>query len=438
MKYLLKNGFLLKPGRTDFERSDILFNGSSINKIGTGIEVDGDTLIIDLKNKIIVPGLIDVHVHLRQPGQTYKESIFSGSRAAAAGGFTTVIAEPNTRPPIDSVSRLKSVIKIAEKRSLVNFYTKACISKKMGGEKLADIQGLKNAGAVAITDDGHPVPGEELMKQALIAGRKYDILVDPHCEESEMYRQNIMRSNGGLFPNSIMPYSNSKNEPYSSETGFIKRDIELAKTIGARIHISHVSLATSVEEIRKAKKAGVQVTAEATPHHLLLSKKDESLGTNAKVNPPLRTEEDVSAVKEGVIDGTIDIIATDHAPHSVAEKAQPWDRAPFGIIGLETSLGLMITFLVKPGLLTINQLVERMSLKPATIYRLPIHKISVDEKANLTVIDPDEKWIVNADNFYSKGRNCPFNGWELQGRAIMTIVNGQIVMKDRKILEDNN
>lgn len=437
MKYLLKNGILLTEGSETFQHVDILFNGSHVKEIGDNIRPDYDTFLLDLKGKIIAPGLIDVHVHFREPGQTNKECIYSGSRAAAAGGFTAVIAEPNTKPPIDSPAKVQEVINIAKQRSIICFYTKSCISKGMAGKKLADISELKKAGALAISDDGHPVPSKELMEEALIEGRAHDILVNPHCEESELYRQNILDSNGGLFPDLEMPYSGKNGEPYSSETGFIKRDIELARKIGARIHISHVSLASSVEEIRKAKKEGVLITAEATPHHLLLSKKDiERIGPNAKVNPPLRSEEDVIAVREGLIDGTIDIIATDHAPHMPSEKSQPWDKAPFGIIGLETSLGLMLTYLVKPGYLTIYQLIERMSTKPIEIFRLPSQKIAEHEQANLTIIDPDMKWKVDANQFYSKGRNCPFDGWELQGKAVMTIVNGRIVMKDGKIIED--
>lgn len=437
MKYLIKNGTYFDSILNKNKTVDILINGSRIKEIGLGIKSDKDTLEIDATNKIIAPGLIDVHVHFRQPGQSYKENIFSGSRAAAAGGFTTIIAEPNTRPPIDSAKRVEKVINIAKQRSIVNFYTKACISKNMAGKELADVQSLKAAGAVAISDDGHPVPGSKLMEHALLKGRLYDILVNPHCEESDLYRQNIIKSNGGLFP-ICMPYSINENEPYCSETGFIKRDIELAKETRARIHISHVSLATSVEEIRKAKKNGVHITAEVTPHHLFLTKKDaEEIGTNAKVNPPLRDKEDVAAVKEGLIDGTIDIIATDHAPHSPNEKAKSWEDAPFGIIGLETALGLILTHLVKPGLLTINQVIEKMSTRPAEIFKLPVNKIARGEQPDLTIIDPDIKWKVNVDEFYSKGRNCPFNGWTLEGKAIMTIVNGKIVMKDGLIVKSD-
>lgn len=442
MKILLKNGCFLDPITKDTNRLDILINGSKIKTLGSSV-VDEDALTLDVKDKIVVPGLLDVHVHFRQPGQEHKETIYTGSRAAAAGGFTTIIAEPNTFPPIDSPSRVKKILKIANNQSIVNFNTKACISKMMGGRRLVDVKNLRNAGAVSISDDGHPVPGKKLMENALKKGFLHGILVNPHCEESEFYRQNVIQKNKSriqprFFP-ALTPYSYDFSESFNSETGFIKRDIELAEKTGAKIHISHVSLASSVEEIAKAKKRGVPVTAEATPHHFLLTYKDERIiGTNAKVNPPLRSEEDVAAIKNGLVDGTIDIIATDHAPHSPQEKAVPWEQAPFGIIGLETALGLVLTYLVKPGLLTLYQAIEKMSTTPAKIFGLPVPTFKKGQDADLTIIDPEKKWEVNVDKFYSKGRNCPFDGRKLQGKAIMTIVKGHIVMKDGQIIEDDD
>ncbi len=439
MKLLLKNVDILDPFTGDRKEIDILVDGSKVKRIARNI-TDKDASIIDAKDKIAMPGLVDVHVHFREPGQEYKETIYTGSRAAAAGGFTTVVAEPNTEPPIDTPSRIKKILKVASDQSIVNFYSKASITRRTEGKRLVDVRALKAAGAVAISDDGHPVYGARLMKNALEAGAKYDILVSSHCEESESYRQRVIKKNRGRkyppsSPNS-MPYSSS-SKPYTSEEGLIKRDIEIAERAGARIHISHVSRAESVEIIAKAKKRGVAVTAEATPHHFLLSEKDaEEIGTNAKVNPPLRSEEDVAAIKSGLIDGTIDIIATDHAPHSPQEKSVSWEQAPFGIIGLETALGLVLTYLVQPKLLTISQAIEKMSVKPAQIYGLSCGGSLMDgQPADMTIIDPKKNWRVNADEFYSKGRNCPFDGWELCGKAIMTIVAGRVVMKDGQIVE---
>ncbi len=380
----------------------------------------------------MVPGLVDVHVHFRQPGQEYKEDIYTGSRAAAAGGFTTVIAEPNTHPPIDTPSRLKRLLEIANNQSIVNFYSKVAITRGMKGESLVDVKKLKEAGAKAISDDGHPVPGHALMQNALNKGSEYDILVNPHCEESELYRERILKKQG----NQIALFS---QKPYTSEDRFIRRDIKLAEKAGARIHISHVSLARSVEEIAKAKKRGVRVTAEGTPHHFLLTEEmAEEIGPNAKVNPPLRSREDVEAVKQGLADGTIDIIASDHAPHSPQEKSLSWNQAPFGIIGLETTLGLILTYLVRPGILTLNQAIEKITILPAKIFGLNqagVGSLLPGTRADVTIIDPEKKWKVDANKFYSKGRNCPFNGWELQGKAVMTIVGDQIVMKDGRIIE---
>jgi len=438
MKLLLKKVNILDPSTGNKNEVDVLINGSKVRRIAKNI-TDKGAAIMDAEDKIVVPGLVDVHVRFRQPGPEHKETIYTGSRAAAAGGFTTVVAEPNTQPPIDTPYRIKQLLNIASNRSIVNFYSKASISRRMEGKRLVDVQGLKAAGAVAISDDGHPIAGQRLMYNALKAGAEYNILVSPHCEESELYRQRVRNNNNRKQPHLSsdweMPYSRFK--PFTSEAGFIKREIELAERTGARIHISHVSLAESVETIAAAKKRGVAVTAEATPHHFLLSEEDaDEIGTNAKVNPPLRSEEDVAAIKSALIDGTIDIIATDHAPHSPQEKSVSWDEAPFGIIGLETALGLVLTYLVQPKLLTLSQVIDKMSAKPAQIYGLSSAGSLIEgQPADITVIDPKKNWRVNANQFYSKGRNCPFDGWELCGKAVMTIVAGRVVMKDGQIIE---
>jgi dihydroorotase len=279
------------------------------------------------------------------------------------------------------------------------------------------------------------------MRNALAKGKECGILVNPHCEESAIYRARIIKKQKKLGPLSFlssMPYAPPGSGPYTSEAGFIQRDIELAERTDARIHISHVSLARSVEIIANAKKRGVKVTAEATPHHLLLTERiAKEIGSNAKVNPPLRSEEDVAAIREGLANDTIDIIASDHAPHSPEEKNQEWEEAPFGIIGLETTLGLVLTYLVRPGVLTLSQAVKKMTIMPARIFGLDVLGIGclkVGVKADLTLIDLDRKWKVDASRFYSKGRNCPFNGWDLDGKAILTMVGGRIVAKDGVVI----
>ncbi|MEW6621161.1 MAG: dihydroorotase [bacterium] len=429
MKLLIKKGLILQPGgRGVTDELDILIEDYKVKKIDRDI-VNEDALIIDAKNKLVVPGLIDVHVHFRQPGQEYKENIYTGSCAAVSGGFTTVIAEPNTNPPIDTASRFKNILEIAREQSLVHFFSKACISKRMDGKMLVNVPQLKQAGAKALSDDGQPVASNKLMRNALIKGREYGILVNPHCEESELYRQRMIEKLGRQF---------ALLEPYTAEDRFIERDIKLAEETDANIHISHVSLAASVEKIAQAKKRGVKITAEATPHHFILSKENEKeIGTNAKVNPPLRAKEDVEAIKEGLSNGIIDIIASDHAPHTPTEKTVPWEQAPFGIIGLETTLGLVLTYLVKPGILTLKQAIEKMTILPAKIFGLAeagFGSLTPNISTDITIIDLEKKWKVDVDKFYSKGRNCPFNGWELQGKATTVIVKGQVIMKDGHIL----
>lgn len=443
MKLLIKKASLLKKEPDRLETFDVLIDGEKIKEIGQNLAAPGASSI-DAQGKVLVPGLVDVHVHFRDPGQYHKEDLRTGSTAAAVGGFTTVIAEPNTIPPIDTPKRLRNLLSMSKKKSIINFYSKASITKGMMGIGLTDIAKLREAGAKAISDNGNPVPGHTLMRNALIKAKENRILVCPHDEESALYRETILRrqkKNGRGAIDAQMPYSTLGASPYSSEAGFIKRDIELTEKVGSKIHFSHVSLAKSVEIISEAKKRGVKVTAEATPHHLLLTEKNaKEIGPNAKVNPPLRSEEDVAAVREGLTSGVIDVIASDHAPHSLDEKNRPWEEAPFGVIGLETTLGLVLTFLVRPGILTLYQAIEKMTAMPAKIFGLDILEIGSlrrDAKADLTLIDLDQRWRVDVNRFYSKGRNCPFDGWNLHGKAVLTIVAGRIVAKDG-IIESGN
>ncbi|MGA2518768.1 MAG: dihydroorotase [Thermodesulfobacteriota bacterium] len=431
MKFLIKKASLVTGELGAPRVSDVLIDDGKISEIAENI-IAPEAAAIDASGRVLVPGLVDAHVHFREPGQEYKEDLYTGSSAAAAGGFTTAIAEPNTVPPIDTPARLRRLLNIAEQKSVINFYSKSAITKGTMGYRLTDIAKLKEAGARAISDDGNPVPSRRLMRSALVKGKECGILVSPHCEESAFYRQRVLSS----FPR--MPYAPPGANPYTSEAGFIERDIELAEKTGARLHLSHVSLARSVEIIADAKKRGVNVTAEATPQHLLLTEKmAKEIGPNAKVNPPLRSEDDVEALRAGLANGTIDIIASDHAPHSPEEKNQSWDQAPFGVIGLETTLGLVLTYLVHPGILTLKQAIEKMTVTPAKIFGLDVLGVgclSPGVKADLTLIDLDRKWKVDANSFYSKGRNCPFNGWELQGKAILTIVAGRVIAKDGVVI----
>jgi dihydroorotase len=440
MKLLIKKASLIKKEPGGFKTLDVLISGEKIEEIGQDI-LSPEASVINANGKILVPGLVDVHVHFREPGQEYKEDLRTGSLAAAAGGFTTVIAEPNTIPPMDTPSRLRRLLTTANEKSIINFFSKSAITKGLKGFTLTEIGKLKEVGARAISDDGNPIPGHRLMRNALIKGKSSGILVNPHDEESSLYRERMLRKRGrhgqpSIYPQ--MPYSSPGGGPYTSEAGFVKRDVELAEKAEARIHFSHVSLAQSVEIIAHAKKRGVRVTAEATPHHLLLTEQmAKEIGPNAKVNPPLRSDEDVAAIREGLANGTIDIIASDHAPHSPEEKTRPWDQAPFGVIGLETTLGVILTFLVRPGILTLSQAIEKLTILPARIFGLDVHGVGSlrpGVQADLSLIDLDREWKVDVNTFYSKGRNCPFNGWDLQGKAILTIVAGRIVAKDNIIM----
>lgn len=443
MKLLIRKARLIKRDPERFETLDVLISERKIKEIGQNI-LAPEASVINAHGKILVPGLVDVHVHFREPGQEYKEDLRTGSLAAAAGGFTTVIAEPNTIPPMDTPSRLRRLLTTANEKSIINYYSKSAITKGLTGFTLTDIVKLKETGARAISDDGNPIPGRRLMRNALIEGMRSGVLVNPHDEESALYRERMLKKLGKRGQPSIypqMPYASPGAGPYTSEAGFIKRDVELAEKTEASIHFSHVSLAQSIEIIAHAKKRGVKVTSEATPHHLLLTEQmAKEIGPNAKVNPPLRSEEDVAAIREGLANGTIDIIASDHAPHSPEEKTRPWDQAPFGVIGLETTLGLVLTFLVRPGILTLSQAIEKLTIMPARIFGLDVlgvGSLRPGVQADLTLIDLDRKWKVDVDCFYSKGRNCPFHGWELHGRAILTIVAGRIVAKEGKIVSEN-
>ena len=411
MNLLIKNGRVIDPATNKDEKLDILIENSLIKKIAPNI-TEKDATLIDASHYIVVPGLIDVHTHLREPGEPEKETILSGSHAAASGGFTTVICQPNTHPRIDTPQKVKEIINRAKKDSLVNLYPSACIT--IDHRELVDIKAIKSAGAVSLTDDGDPVIQDELMEEALREAKKHNILVSPHSELSP-WAQEVL-----------------KTKDYTQEPFFVRRDIKLAKKTDSKIHISHISMEESIDEIARAQREGVQVTCEVTPHHLILdSSAKELYGTNAKVNPPLRSSYDVSALKDALRDGTIDVIASDHAPH--LKKSKQWDKASFGIIGLETTLGLILTYLVVPRVITLKDAIAKMTINPARVFNLKAGTLSLGMPADITIIDLEKEWQVDVNKFKSKSRNSPFHGWKLQGKAVMTIVSGKIVMQDSNI-----
>lgn len=377
-----------------------------------------EVMQFDMTGKIIVPGFFDMHVHFRDPGQTHKEDITTGALAAAYGGFTGVLCMPNTNPPLDNAEVIKQNIEKA-KDNVVNVYNTCCATKNREGKQISDIRKLHDAGALAITDDGNAIEDDDMMKEALQLSAELNIPVMQHCEISRIALGGVM--NEGEVSRKL----NVKGIPHSSEYEIIKRDIKLTKEIkSSHYHIQHISTKQGVDLVRKAKADGLNVTAEACPHHFILT--DEAVlkyGTNAKMNPPLRTQKDVDAVIEGLKDGTIDAICSDHAPHTNEEKDLPLDKAPFGIIGLETAVGLTNTYLVKKGIISIEDMIYKMSINPRKLLHLPEIKINEGEVANLTILDLNSKWTVDAGQMHSKSRNTPYVGWELTGKPAGIVNN---------------
>lgn len=420
MHLLLRNCHIISPAENINGRFDLLIMNGIINHMGVTWQHVREVIQYDLKDRIVVPGLFDMHVHFREPGQIHKEDITTGALAAAYGGFTGVLTMPNTLPTLDNADILKENYNKA-KNNIVDIYSSACATIGRSGGKVTDIKSLYEAGAKAITDDGNPIAGDALMREVLTQAAKFNLAVIQHCEIMDITAGGII--NDGVVSRKL----GVKGIPNASEYKIIERDIALTKEIkGARYHVQHISTKEAVRLVRKAKAEGVNVTAEACPHHFILT--DEAIlkyGTNAKMNPPLRTQEDVDEVIAGIKDGTIDVICTDHAPHTEEEKALPLDKAPFGIVGLETSIGLTYTHLVEKGIITLDEMVQKMCVNPRRILGLPDIKIHEGEKANLTILDLKEEWIVDASKFHSKSKNTPFNGWKLKGKAIGIVNNHQ-------------
>jgi dihydroorotase len=379
--------------------------------------------VVDLRGKVIAPGFIDMHVHLREPGYEYKETVLSGVTAAAAGGFTAVCCMPNTNPAIDdeSVVRMIQSKARAALNGLVDVYPVGAVTAERKGERLAPMAELAAAGAVAFTDDGDPVHDAEIMRRALEYAAMYGRVVIQHAQDMPMTRGGVM--NEGFVSTSLgLP-----GMPPAGEDIVVSRDIQLAQYTGGRYHVAHMSTAGATDLVRQAKAKGLKVTGEVTPHHFTLT--DEAVrgyDTNTKMNPPLRTADDVAALKKGLKDGTIDVIATDHAPHSFDEKQVEYQQAPFGIVGLETAIGLTISELVLTGVLTLAQMVEKMSVNPRTILGLPPIRIVEGEKANLTIFDPAAEWIVDPSAFKTKSKNTPFGGRKLTGKPVGIVNNGEV------------
>lgn len=378
-------------------------------------------IVIDARGLIVCPGLIDVHVHLREPGNEEDETIDTGAAAALAGGVTTLACMPNTLPPIDSRDAAEFIVLQAKRARKANVYPVGCVSKGRKGKELAELGQLVDGGAVAFTDDGAPVANPALMRQALQYAKMFDRVVMQHCQVPELTAGGVM--NEGFESNRL----GLKGMPAAGEDIMIARDIRLAEITGGRLHIQHISTARSVELVREGKRRGVRVTAEACPHHFSLT--DETLRTfdsNFKMNPPLRTWNDVEAVIEGLRDGTIDTLATDHAPHAPEKKMREIDLAPFGIVGLETLIPITVKSLIEPGHLNWPQVIHKLTVAPASLLGLSKGTLRPGADADVTLIDPEARWTIDPRQFQSKSRNTPFGGWEVRGRAHTVIVAGEV------------
>ena len=422
MSLLIRNAVIVSAEKIAKQAHDILLEKGKIAKIAPSIPA-GSHKVVDAKGKLVMPGLIDMHVHLREPGREDKETIETGSKAAVKGGFTTILCMPNTNPVIDNCMIVEAILEEAQRVGLTNVLPIGAISRGQKDQDLADIFELKQAGCVALSDDGKSVVNSQLMRHAMEYAKMADILLIEHCEDPLLAAGGVM--NEGV--NSTL--LGLKGIPSIAETVIVSRDIELAHYLKTRVHMAHMSTKRSVELIRFAKSQGIQVTAEACPHHFTLTDDMvKTFDTNTKVNPPLRTQEDIEAIKEGLKDGTIDCIVTDHAPHTREDKEAEFDCAPFGMIGLETSVGLTITELVEKKVLTFPQMVDKMSTAPARILKLAGKgEIKEGMDADITIVDPDREWEVRREDFVSKSKNSPFVGRKLKGAVEVTIYGGKVV-----------
>jgi len=414
---IIKGGRIIDPVNGRDEVADLWLAEGKV--VASQAEIPGDAEVIEAGGCWVVPGLIDIHVHLREPGQEYKENVASGTQAAAAGGFTAVACMPNTSPVNDNGSVTQLIMERAE-GCAARVYPVGAISKGSKGESLADYAEMKEAGIVAVTDDGMPVVDSQLMRRAMEYAASHKLVVMSHSEEETLAR------NGCMNEGPIATQLGLRGIPRAAESIMIYREVALAELTGTHVHIAHVSCEDSLAVIRLAKERGVKVTAETAPHYFILT--DEAVigyNTNAKMNPPLRSEQDREAIKAALVDGTLDVIATDHAPHSVLEKELEFNYAANGITGLETALSLTLA-LVRDGVISERRMVELMSVNPARIIGVEGGELGEGAVADITVIDPDAEYVFTAESSLSKGKNSPFNGWKLKGRAMMTLVDGEV------------
>lgn len=430
MQLWIKGGRIIDPGTRDGV-ADILIADGKIADITDSGSTDtlpqdmspAEVRTIDASGKIVTPGLVDMHVHLREPGYEHKETVATGCRAAARGGFTDICCMPNTNPVNDTRELTEFILKKSGEAKCSRVFPAGAITKALQGKALCDFGELKAAGVVAVSDDGMPVMDDRIMCRALESAKQFNLLVICHCEDLKLTAGGVMNAGSLAVRLGLSGISNA------SESAMVERDIRLCERFETPLHIAHVSTSQSVHAIRKAKSRGIRVTCETAPHYFTLTEKAvEEYGTNAKMNPPLRSGQDRDAVREGLADGTIDAIATDHAPHAIAEKATGFNQAPNGIIGLETSVALGLK-LVDNGVITIVDLIEKMSTAPAKILGLE-RGLKIGRRADITIIDPDVSYRIDAGDFESLSRNTPFDGWSMRGKPLATIVEGNIVFEE--------
>jgi dihydroorotase len=419
---LLRGGRVIDPSRGFDQTADVLIQDGKVAAVGTGLGNPDGVEVRDVAGRIVAPGLVDVHVHLREPGNEDEETIATGARAAAAGGFTAVCAMPNTDPVTDNQAAVGFIVRQSVRAGFAHVYPIGAVSLGQRGEKLAEMGEMVGAGAVAVSDDGRPVASSHLMRTALEYARTFDIPVADHCEDP------TLAAGGAMHEGLVATRLGLKGIPAAAEEIMVARDIVLAELTGGHVHLCHMSTRGSVDLIRQAKERGLRVTAEVTPHHLALTDHAcEDYDTHAKMNPPLREAADVAALRAALKDGAIDCIASDHAPHAYDEKEAAFDEAPFGIVGLETAIGVAYSELVQGGVLTLPELLGRMSTEPARIFGLQGGTLATGVPGDVCVLDVRDQWTVDPARFHSKSRNTPFAGRTLTGRAVLTVVAGKIV-----------
>lgn len=422
---IIRNGAIIDPSQSLDARRDLLIRDGRVAEIGESISADG-VETFDASGLIVAPGFIDLHVHLREPGFEYKETIASGARAAVAGGFTSVCCMPNTKPVNDNSSVTSFIVEQARAAKLANVFPIGAITQGSKGEQLAEIGEMKTAGIVAISDDGKPVLDSGLMRRAMEYSRDFDLPVIDHCEDC------CGAAGWAMHEGEYSALMGLKGLPGAAEDLHVARDIMLAELTGARVHIAHISTARSVDLVRQAKQKGLAVTCEVTPHHFTLTDRDvyeSGYDTNFKMAPPLRSQSDLEVVIEGLRDGVIDAIATDHAPHHANEKMLEFDHAPNGIAGLETAVSLTLDRLVHRGVIALSRMIELLSTNPARIFKLDRGTLKVGAVGDVTIFDPNRQVKIDASKFQSKSRNTPFDGWELRGTPVATIAGGRIVWR---------